>query len=157
MVRYRDNLATVTRRKRKRSRGVTVHRPPLSGGGMNYYVSRAPLMRGRGLGGVLLKFARRIIPMLRNNKTVRAGLKKVGRSAALAGIEAAQSALRADNPQPFGEALVDSSKKQARGLLKDVHRQVGGPSSKAIKRPMVQRRKVSVGKKTSYARSDILS
>ena len=158
MVRYRENLMSVTRRKRKRSRPTAVRRPPLSGGGMNYYASRTPLMRGRGLGGVLLKFARRIIPMLKNSRTVRAGLKKVGRSAALAGIEAAQSALQPENPQPFAKALVDTSKKQARGLLKDARRQFAGPPPpKTIKRPMIQRRKVPVGKRGPYTRSDILS
>lgn len=87
------------------------------GQGLPVYMSRHAYMRGHGLGNILAKLFRGVMPFI-NKPIVKQGLKKVGKSVLRAGVNAASEALEGD--KNFGDALKEASKKEARQLLTQV-------------------------------------
>lgn len=106
-----------------------------------YFSSSVNYQRGRGFGNLLRGIFRAIKPIFKK-KIVRKGLKKLGRAAAQAGIEASQKALEEDNVRAFAPALKAASAKQIKKIL------TGGVVSKrrarAVSRPRIanKRRRV---------------
>lgn len=110
------------------------------GSGMTFYAG--PPMQGYGLGNVLARLARTIIPIFQR-PVVKAGLKRIGKSAAVAGLDAIQKSLSShqDEPITFSQALKQSATKQAKQLTAEAKRQLlYQPSRNAIKRTAVKRK-----------------
>lgn len=83
---------------------------------MGFY-SPTAIQGGLGLGNVLARLARGIIPLF-HNPTVQTGLRKIGKSVATAGLNAAQTSL--ENPNiSFKQALREQGTKQLYKLKKE--------------------------------------
>ena len=114
MVRYLGKMPP--RRGRRRTKRKPRSSVPLSGG-MTYYSSPIPYQRGRGLGGVLVKLFKQVVPFLKRNPKFATNLKRVGKGVAQAGISAAQAAL--EKKDPFGRNFKRNIKKEARKLVQE--------------------------------------
>jgi hypothetical protein len=110
-------------------------------GAMTYYTG--PPMHGYGLAGILARLARGVIPLFKR-PIVQAGIKRIGKSMATAGLDAIQQSMSApsDAPVSFGRALKGNVKKQAKlltseaskSMLKRVAQPPPVPAAKTIKR-----------------------
>ena len=120
MVRYLGKRPTQRRVRRAPRRKKSTSAVPLYGGGMPYYTSPVVYQRGRGLGGVLVKLFRQVVPFLKRNPKLTGRLKRIGRGVASAGLSAAQSTLQKENSQTFKKALKESMKEEAKKLMHEV-------------------------------------
>lgn len=85
----------------------------LGGAGMSFY--SPTLQAGMGLGNILARLARGIIPLFQK-PSVQSGIRKIGRSVASASFDAAQKSL--GNPNiSFKQALKEEGVKQLKKQL----------------------------------------
>ena len=101
------------------------HRQRQQGGAhLPYFSSPVAYQRGRGLGS-LVRSIFRPIKTLFKKPVVRKGLKKLGTAAAQALVDAGQQALQEEDVS-FKSALKQTSKEQAKDLLKQVKQGMTG-------------------------------
>ena len=102
-------------------RGIVDNRkripPPLYGAGIPFFKSDVSFQRGHGLGSILGRLVKTIIPVI-SKRTVKKGLTKLGKAAVLASLQAGEKALT--NPDVnFKEALKESGKLQTQRIIKE--------------------------------------
>lgn len=129
----RSRLAKPIQRKRLKKTRHTVKKRPFQGGNLPYYSGSTAYQKGRGLGGVISKLFRAVVPIFRR-PGVQQGLKRLGQSAARVGLEAASKTLSDPNVS-FGASFKDSARKEAKSLVKGAQRQM---RPVAIKRDAVR-------------------
>ena len=89
-----------------------------------YFSSPVAYQRGRGLGSLVRSLFRPVRTLFKK-PIVRKGLKKLGTAAAQALVDAGQQALQEEDIT-FGSALKQTSKEQAKNLLKQVKQGMTG-------------------------------
>lgn len=108
----------------------------MSGGNMAHFSSPILYQHGRGLGGVLSGIFKSVIPFFKKS-IVRKGLKRIGKSAAMAGLEALNTSMSdAPNRPTFKDALKQSVKGQTRTLSSGALAHLKSPSSSAGNKPI---------------------
>lgn len=105
--------------------------PPMFGAGIPVFKSSVAFQRGHGLGSILGRLVKTIIPVI-SKRTVKKGLSKLGKAAALAAVDAAQQSLSTPN-KSFKEALKVTGKERTQGLLKEAKQAMSNQSRKTIK------------------------
>lgn len=105
------------------------------GEGLPHYQSAVTFQRGHGLGGLLGKFIKTIIPLVRK-PIVRNTLKRIGRTALKSGLSAVQETV--SNP---GSNLKANLNKEIRRNLKRSFSSVPVKEKKPIKRKQVLTKK----------------
>jgi hypothetical protein len=109
-------------------------------------------MRGSGLGGVISKLFRAFVPIFKR-PVVQAGLKKIGKSVARAGLHAASQALSDPNVN-FRDTIRESARKEAARFVNELKQQ--SPQN-SIKRIQTQKVRPSSPRVTFKTRRDVFS
>lgn len=106
------------------------------GGGIPYYKSSVNFQRGHGLGSILGRLVKTIIPVI-SKRTVKKGLTKLGKAAVLASLQAGEKALTTPDVS-FKEALKESGKIQTQKIIKEAKKSLS--NGKSIKGSSVKRK-----------------
>lgn len=95
------------------------------GKGLRHFSSPILLQQGRGLGGVLSGIFRSVIPFFKK-PIIRQGLARIGKSAAMAGLEALNKSMddQNENRPTFKQALRTSARTETRRLAGDTLRDI---------------------------------
>jgi hypothetical protein len=129
-------------------------------GSLPHFSSPVSYQRGRGLGSLLRGLFRAVRPIFKK-PIIRQGLKKLGKAATAAAIEASQQVLDKDDVKAFGPALKNALKQQAKNALKKqeansfLQKQMVGKGPAKRARPVS--RKLSVVKRRRVSEGDIFS
>lgn len=115
MVRSVQTLSALPSLRRQRRRQH-------HGGELAYYTAPVGYMRGSGLGGVISKLFRAFVPIFKR-PVVQAGLKKIGKSVARAGLQAASQALSSDPNVNFRETIRESARREASRFVDELKQQ----------------------------------
>ena len=115
-----------------------------------YFSSPVAYQRGRGLGS-LIRSLFRPVKTLFKKPIVRKGLKKLGTAAAQALVDAGQQALQQEDVS-FRSALKNTSKEQAKDLLKQVKQGMTGQGPAMI-HPFLQGLSSSTGRRRKRKQS----
>jgi hypothetical protein len=110
-------------------------------------------MRGAGLGGVISKLFRAFVPIFKR-PVVQAGLKKIGKSVARAGLQAASQALSDPNVN-FRDTIRESAREEAARFVDELKKQEQQQNS--IKRIPAQKVRPSSHRVTFKTRRDVFS
>lgn len=125
---------------------------------MEVYRSPVLFMRGRGLGNFLGRLVRGVIPFLSAHRgVIKTGLKKVGKAATRAALQAASDSITTN--RSFKDNLKRAGKQELKQLMRNVKKRkaMGGKGRKRRKhsasiKKQHRSRKRSVSKKPSRGR-----
>jgi hypothetical protein len=104
-----------------------------------HFSSPVSYQRGRGFGSLLRGLFRAVRPIFKK-PFVRQGLKSLGKAATSAAIEAAQTAMDADDVKMFGPALKKASQKRMRAFIE---KKMTGKGPVSRQQGVVKRRRIA--------------